>query len=176
MTLPSRRVLLVALGALLLLALLLGLPWLSPERGVRRAWDKVVSAIEQNDRAELAVYLGEDYKDGFGLDRGGALQLVGTIRGQFALCVIRREQPELVMDVDKHAALTRALIRLDGHGSPIATAAIQSSKASQTPTEFRWRRVSWKPWDWRLVSVDNPDAARALSRFEREAASMGVSP
>ncbi|HEY1583637.1 MAG TPA: hypothetical protein VGF73_11125 [Chthoniobacterales bacterium] len=25
-----------------------------------------------------------------------------------------------------------------------------------TPFELRWRRESWKPWDWKLVEVRNP--------------------
>lgn len=173
MTLPSRRVLLVALAAILALGLLLGLPWLSPSRGVERAWKGVVSAMEDNDRERLAAYLADNYKDGFGLDRDGALRLAASMRGQFVVCTIRRERPELVMDVNKKAAVTRALIRLGGQGSPLATAAIQASQASQTPTEFRWRRASWKPWDWRLVSVENADAARGIDRFQREAAQLG---
>lgn len=176
MMLPSRRVILIALGALLLVALLLVLPWLSPTRGVERAWKGVVAAIEKNDREALGAYLSENYQDGFGLDREGALRLAATVRGQFVVCTVRRERPELVMDVNKKAAVTRALIRLGGQGSPLATAAIQASQASQTPTEFRWRRASWKPWDWRLVSVENTDAARGIARFQREAASFGLTP
>lgn len=176
MPLPSRRILLVAAGVFLLVALLLGIPWLSPARGVERAWKNLVSAIEDNDQAELGAYLKEDYKDGFGLDREAALRLAATVRGQFLVCTIRRELPELVMDVNKKAAVTRAIIRLDGQGTALATAAIQASQASQTPTEFRWRRNSWKPWDWRLVSVENIDAARGIARFEREAASFGLTP
>lgn len=176
MTLPSRRVLLLAPGVALIVALILGIPWLSPARGVERAWKNLVTAIEDNDRQELAAYLGQDYKDGFGLDREGALKLAATLRGQFIVCSIRRERPEIVMDVNKRVAKTLAVIRLDGQGTPLATAAIQASQASQTPTEFRWRRNSWKPWDWRLVSVENADAARGIARFQREAASFGLTP
>ena len=176
MILPSRRILLIAAGALLLVALMLGLPWLSPSRGVERAWGNVISAIESNDKEALSAYLADNYKDGFGLDREGALKLAATVRGQFAMCSIRRERSELVMDVNKKAAITRAVVRLEGQGSPLATAAVQASQASQTPTEFRWRRASWKPWDWRLVSVENADAARGIARFQREAASFGLTP
>ena len=176
MTLPSRRVILIALGALLLVALLIGLRWLSPTRGVERSWKHLIAAIENKDQTVLASYLAPNYRDGFGLDRDGALRLASTVREQFVICTIRREQPELVMDANNKAAITRALIRLDGQGSPLATAAIQASQASQTPTEFRWRRASWKPWDWRLVSVENADAARGIARIPREAASLGITP
>ena len=174
MTLPSltRRGVLIALAAIFALAALLGLPWLSPERGVQRTWSAVLTAIEDNDRTALASLLGPDYRDGFDLDREAALELIATVRGQFLVCTVRRERPELVMATDNRAATARALIRLGGNGTPIATAAIQASAASQTPTTFRFRRNSWKPWDWRLVSVENPDAARGLARFRREAASL----
>jgi hypothetical protein len=26
-----------------------------------------------------------------------------------------------------------------------------------TPFELRWRHESWKPWDWKLVEVHNPE-------------------
>jgi hypothetical protein len=174
MPLPSRRFLLIALGLLAALALLLGLPWLSPTRGVERAWKNVISAIEENDRETLAAHLADNYQDGFGLDRAEALHLIATIRGQFLVCTIRRDQPELVMDPSKHSALTRALIRVDGQGTPLATAAIQASQATRTPTEFRWRRASWRPWDWHLVSVDNADAAQGITRFQRQADQLGL--
>lgn len=169
---PTRRSVLIGLGIVLALAAFLGLPWLSPERGVQRTWSAVLTAIEDNDRTALATLLGPDYHDGFDLDREAALELLGTVRGQFLVCTVRRESPELVMATDSRAATTRALIRLDGHGTPIANAAVQASRASQTPTSFRFRRNSWKPWDWRLVAIENPDAARHLARFRREASSL----
>lgn len=175
MTLPSRRVLLVSFGALLVLALLLGLPWLSPTRGVQRAWKNVAAAIEENDREALAAYLADNYHDGFGFGREEALQMVATVRGQFIVCAIRLDQPEVVMDPNtKRSARTHALVRLDGQGTQVATAAIQASQASQTRTVFHWRRASWKPWDWRLTSVENADAARGIARFEREAGRLGL--
>lgn len=175
-TAPSRRTVLIAGGLLLIVALLVGVPWLSPTRGVQRAWDGVVAAIEDNDMEALGAYLGNDYKDGFDLDREGALGLAKQVRQQFMVCTIRRENAELSMDPSDKSAVTRALIRLGGHGTPVAQNAIAASAASQTATSFRWRRNSWKPWDWRLVSVDNADASRALSNFQRQASQMGLLP
>jgi hypothetical protein len=174
MTLPSRPVVLTLLGVLLVVALIVGLPWLSPARGVERAWKGVITAIEKNDRERLAAYLADDYKDAFGLGREEAVQLVASVRGQFLVCTIRRERPMLELAPDKHSAVTRALVRLDGQGTAIAAAAIEASRSAQTPTEFRWRRGSGKPWDWRLVSVDNPDATRGVARFQRDAAQIGL--
>ncbi len=174
MTLPSRPLVLTVLGCLLVAALALGLPRLSPERGVERAWAGLVRAIEKNDRERLTAYLTEDYKDAFGLGREQAVELVASVRGQFVVCTIRRERPMRELRDDKRAAVTRALIRVEGQGSPVAAAVVQTAQSTQTPTEFRWRRDTWKPWDWRLVSVDNPEAARAIARYQREAAQFGL--
>ncbi len=174
MTLPSRPLVLTVLGCLLVAALALGLPWLSSESGVERAWAGLARAIEKNDRERLTAYLAEDYNDAFGLDRAQAVELVASIRGQFIVCTIQRESPSRDLSQDKRAAVTRALIRVGGHGSPVASAVVQTSQSTQTPTEFRWRRDTWKPWDWRLVSVDNAEAARAITRFQRDAAQIGL--
>ena len=175
LTLPPRRVLLTVGGLLLALTLWFALPFFSASRGVERAWDDFLSALEENDMTELGRLLGDDYADGFGLDRAGCLKLATSVRGQFLVCTVRREQSEIVLDPSKKSAVTRGLIRLGGQG-PGAEIIIQASNSSQTPTAFRWRRNSWKPWDWRLVSIDNPDAARALARFQRDMGAMGFTP
>ncbi len=176
LSLPNRRVLLVVGIVVLAFGLWLALPFFSAGRGVERAWDGVLEAIADNDMTAFGEYLGEDYADGFGHDRAEAIKLAAAVRGHFAVCTLRREQSELVLDPSKKSAVTRGLVRLGGQGSPVAQAAIQASEASQTPTAFRWRRNSWKPWDWRLVSIDNLDAARAIDRFQREADKLGLLP
>lgn len=177
MTFPSlTRPVVLTFGALaLILALVLTLPFLSPQRGVERTWDHVLDAIADKDIAALDSLLGPDFSGGFGLDRAATLRMAGEIRGQFAVCNIRRERSEVVLDPSGKSATTRALVRLTGQGSPAAQAAIRASAATQVPTTFRWRRNSWKPWDWRLVAMENTEAARALELFQRQASAIGLS-
>jgi len=174
--LPDRRALLLIGIAIFAITLWIALPFLSARRGVERAWDGVLASIADNDMIGFGEYLGDDYVDGFGLNRTEAVKLATAVRGHFVLCSFRREQSELTMDPSKKSAVSRGLIRIGGNGSPVAQAAIQASEASQTPTSFRWRRNSWRPWDWRLVSIDNLDAARAITRFQREADALGILP
>ncbi|MCU0791890.1 MAG: hypothetical protein MUE42_03350 [Opitutaceae bacterium] len=173
---PDRRILLTvgAVGAALLLWL--ALPFFSPARGVERSWDGLLSALEDNDLEAFGAYLGEDYADGFGLDRAEAVKLAGEVRRHFIVCTVRRERSELVLDPLKKSAVTRGLIRLGGQGSPVAQGAIEASRATDSPTAFRWRRNSWRPWDWRLVSIDNLEAAQAIARFRRQADQLGFTP
>ena len=175
LTLPSRRVLLTVGGLLLVLALWIALPFFSASRGIERTWDKFLSAVEDNDMTALGRILGDDYADGFGQNRAECLKLAASVRKQFVVCTVRREHSELVLDPSNKSAVTRAFIRLGGQG-PGAEVIIQAANSSQTPTAFRWRRNSWKPWDWRLVSIDNPDAARALTQFRRDIGSIGLTP
>ncbi len=169
----SKRPLLWISLAVALPLLWFGLPWLSTERGVERAWDNVIEAVADRDFETLGEYMREDYRDGFGLGRAEALETLRTVRSHFIVCTVARERAELVLDPNGQSATTRAVIRLGGQGSAVAQAAIQASTTTSTPTTFRWRRNSWKPWDWRLVSIENPDAVRALNAFQRQASSMG---
>lgn len=171
---PGRPVL-ITLGALAVLAaLLIGLPWFSPGRGVERSFDHLLGAIADKDTPALERLFGPDYAPSLGHDRAATLRLAAEIRGQFATCSLRREQSELILDPSRQSATTRALIRFRGQGSPVARAVVEASAATTTPVVFRWRRNSWKPWDWRLVGIEHPDAARALARFERQAAVLGL--
>jgi len=165
------------LGSVLFgIALFAGLPWLSPTRGVERAWQGSLRALEKNNLEAFDAYLDVTYKDGFGLDRAGAVSLAKTMRSHFLICTITRESIETVLAPGSKSAASRAIIRLGGQGSPVATAAIQASANSHSPTLFRWRRNSWQPWDWKLISVDNSDAARAVGQFQRDAGSFGLLP
>jgi hypothetical protein len=171
--LPSRTALLVAGVVVLVAALLFGFSYLSPERGVRRAWGHLATAIEKNDTAALGRLLGDDYKDGFGQDRAAALETFALVRRQFIACSVSYDQAQLTLDVGEQSAVTRALVRLSGTGGPGAKAIIEASQYNQDPVAFRWRRDG-KPWQWRLVSIDHPEAARALARLKREAATLGL--
>jgi hypothetical protein len=170
---PSRSTLLVIGVVVLVAAVLFGLSYLSPERGVRRAWGQLATAIEKNDRDALGRLLGDDYKDGFGQDRAAALETFALVRRQFIACSVSYAQTELILDTSEQSATTRSLVRLSGSGGPGAQATIEASKYNQQPVSFRWRRDG-KPWEWRLVSIEHPEAARALARLQREAASLGL--
>ncbi len=171
----SGRTVFITLGALpVLVALLFGVPWLSPARGVERCFDHLLAAIADNDAATLERLFGPDYAPSLGHDRAATLRLAAEIRGQFATCSVHREESEFILDPSKQSATTRALIRFRGQGGPVARAVVEVSAATTKPAVFRWRRSSWKPWDWRLVGIEHPDAARALARFERQATALGL--
>jgi hypothetical protein len=53
-------------------------------------------------------------------------------------------------------AVWRSKITIDGDNSEAMTLVKERVNLLGTPFELEWRRVSGKPWDWKLVGVSNP--------------------
>ncbi|RRJ94288.1 hypothetical protein Ga0100231_007865 [Opitutaceae bacterium TAV4] len=155
---------------LVLLAIFLALPWLSPVRGVERAWGKLIDGVADNDFKDVTSVVALDYKDGWGLTRDEVIVLAQTVRRHFIVCSIDRHPHKVELSEDRHTATVRSVIRVNGSGSPVAQAIIQVSGQTQAETTFEWRRGSWKPWDWKLTSVANPEADQGVKMLQAEAA------
>jgi hypothetical protein len=161
---------LVGAGVVVLLfALTIGLPWLSPARGVDRAWHTLLDDIEGNEIEDVAAAIDADYADAWGMKREDVVKVLGTMRRQFLTCSITRDAGrERTMSADKRRATIRAVVRVDGTGSPVAQMIVQASQEGEVRTTFEWVRRSGKPWDWTLVRIDNPQATAGVRRLQRE--------
>jgi hypothetical protein len=58
-------------------------------------------------------------------------------------------------DASRSEASWRAKITVSG-GGEYAQSIVERMNSLATPFELRWRRVSGKPWDWKLIAVSNP--------------------
>ena len=165
----QRSHLIAAAVVALLFALTVGVPWLSPARGVDRAWHGFLDDIEGNDIEDVAAVIDAEYADAWGLNREEVVKVVEAMRRQFLTCSITRDAGrERTMSEDKRRATIRAVVRVDGTGSPIAQMIVQASQQGEVRTTFEWVRRSWKPWDWTLVRIDNPQATPGVRRLQRE--------
>lgn len=152
-----------------LFALTIGLPWLSAERGVERAWHGLLDDIEGNDIEDVAAVIDAEYADAWGLKREEVVKVLETMRRQFLTCSITRDAGrERTVSADKRRATIRAVVRVDGTGSPVAHMIVQASQQGEVRTTFEWVRRSWKPWDWTLVRIENPQAGPGVRRLQRE--------
>jgi hypothetical protein len=63
------------------------------------------------------------------------------------------------MEVEEANGLgtARARITLKGRGGPFADMAMGRLDELKQPFSFTWRQRSWKPWDWKLVRIDQPE-------------------
>ena len=158
-----------AVVVVVLFALTVGVPWLSPARGVDRAWHGLLDDIEGNDIEDVAAVIDAEYADAWALNREEVVKVVEAMRRQFLTCSIMRDAGrERTMSEDNRRATIRAVVRVDGTGSPIAQMIVQASQQGEVRTTFEWVRRSWKPWDWTLVRIDNPKATPGVRRLQRE--------
>jgi hypothetical protein len=81
---------------------------------------------------------------------------------QFIAMEIKALDPEV--EEANGQGTVRARLTLTGSGGPLAEMAIQKAAALRQPFVFEWRQASWKPWDWLLVRVDQPELE--IAEFE----------
>ena len=58
---------------------------------------------------------------------------------------------------DDGTGTTRARLILAGRGSPLAEYAVERVARLTQPFTFTWRQRSWKPWDWVLTKMEQPE-------------------
>ena len=129
--------------------------WLLPERQIPRAQARLLSAIESRDFGTMAGMLATDYRDRWQQDRATAIARSREVFGQFATLTIGHEQTGL--RAESGSWFLSEKLRLKGLGGPLAMAARETVNGLRQPFTMEWRRRSWKPWDWELKSVTQPE-------------------
>jgi hypothetical protein len=60
-----------------------------------------------------------------------------------------------IVRIDARRAKWTGKITIDGDESDVMDALKERVNSLATPFELEWRRLSAKPWDWKLVRVSN---------------------
>ena len=129
--------------------------WLLPERQIPRAQARLLSAIEGRDFDAMAGMLANDYRDRWQQGRATVVARSREVFGQFATLTIEREQSAL--RAESGSWFLSEKLRLKGLGGPLAMAARETLNGLHQPFVMEWRRRGWKPWDWELKSVAQPE-------------------
>ena len=129
--------------------------WLLPERQIPRAQARLLSAIERRDFDAMAGMLANDYRDRWQQGRATVVARSREVFGQFATLTIEREQSAL--RAESGSWFLSEKLRLKGLGGPLAMAARETLNGLHQPFVMEWRRRGWKPWDWELKSVAQPE-------------------
>ena len=140
---------LVAVASAIFLALL----W-QPARQVRLHQEHLLRAVGKRNWQAVGRFIAAEYHDRWGHDKENVLAQSAQVFGQFLWCDIQTEERMLAIS-DGSAALS-ARLTLAGTGGPLAEYARQRVNVLDAPFTFQWMRRSWKPWDWVLVEVDQP--------------------
>lgn len=128
---------------------------LMPARQLDRAFDCLIRAVEKRDWKKVREIMADDYQDGWGQDREQAVASASQVLGQFLVLGVTIDRRSVEREGGR--ATISARLRLEGRGSPLAEIVLQGTNALQDDFQFAWRRKSWKPWDWKLVSVNQPE-------------------
>jgi hypothetical protein len=126
-----------------------------PARQVQLHQTNLLRAVEKRNWERFASFMADDYSDRWGHDKEFVLRESREVFRQFLFLTVRQEVRAMQIGDQRGTVLAR--IELTGSGGPLASVATERVNALSKPFTFRWRQRSWKPWDWQLVDVDQPE-------------------
>jgi hypothetical protein len=136
----------------LLIGLFLFSFW-KPERQIQRHTSNLLKTVEQEQWADLANFIGKDYQDQWGDDR---VLLLERMRDVFrSVRTVRITAVDANITTENRHGFWRAKITINGDGGEVMTLIKERINSLSAPFELEWRRMSAKPWDWKLVRVSN---------------------
>ena len=133
---------------------LLTLHWL-PGRQVRLHQEHLLRSVEDRNWKKVNAFVSTDYRDRWGQTKQVVLTRLPQVFGNFLACGV--QGTPISQTWSGGACVIQSRIHIVGSGGPIAQFVIQQSESLREPFVFKWRRQSWKPWDWALVEVDQPE-------------------
>ena len=136
------------------LVVFLALLW-QPARQVRLHQEHFLKAVAKRNWEKVGHFIGAEYHDRWGHDKENVLAQSAQVFGQFLFCNIQSEERSLVLE--NGSATVSAKLVMGGTGGPLADYAMQRVNALTVPFVFKWVRKSWKPWDWELTEVNQPE-------------------
>jgi hypothetical protein len=149
------RAWLVQGSAMLVVAALLWAGFeLTPGRRLERAQDRLLQAAGDGNWDRVRDLLDADYRDAWGQNREEAVTLASEILGNFLVLEILSE--DTTVERRGREASISARLRLRGRGNAVGEEIISRANSLDSHFQFAWRRKSWKPWGWKLVSLNQP--------------------
>lgn len=110
-----------------------------------------MGAVENRDWKKVKSLMAEDYRDRWDLDREKAVSLAAEAFQQFLALEIRVETQRVTREGKDGQVDAR--LRLEGRATAVGEMVMQRANSLENDFQFAWQQKSWKPWDWKLVSV-----------------------
>ena len=149
---PSTLILAVVTAGVVTVAFL-GWLW-SPDRQIRKHQENLISAAEKRNTALVSKFLSAEYEDSWSNSPDETIALLGAILRSFFALTIQENRVRYKIEGNRGQVISH--LNLEGNGTAFAEVVIRETRALPNPFSFFWRRESWKPWDWKLVTVENP--------------------
>ncbi|MCE9518721.1 MAG: hypothetical protein K8R87_04045 [Verrucomicrobia bacterium] len=120
---------------------------------------RLVSEVSQRDWKQTLALMAEDYHDTWDMKREEAVSLGHEMLQSFIVLNLEWKTSSVVME-GKIATIT-GKIKVSGNGFGFSQEIINKVNNLQEPFVFTWRKDGWKPGDWRLVSLTQPELSGA---------------
>ena len=138
--------------AALIVGIYLARLW-QPERQVALHATHLLSQIENKDWPAVTNLIADDYQDRWGHDRALLLERLREVFRAMPNARIAAADPAVHAERGKGHWVAKVTIAGAGEFAAVIEERVNALPA---PFEMEWRRRSAKPWDWKLVRVDNP--------------------
>jgi hypothetical protein len=148
-----RHLVIVAASALVLFIWCLWL-W-QPARQIERHTRDLLESIEDKDWREMTDMMADDYSDRWGYDKATIVDRSKQAFAQFFILEVEGSGYEV--EEENAIGTARVQISVTGRGGPLADIVMTRAAELKQPFAFTWRQASWKPWDWKLIRVDQPE-------------------
>jgi hypothetical protein len=147
----------LAIGLAATLAIALYCVWLwDAERQVARHTENLFHKIEQKKWSAVADFVADDYVDQWKQDRALVLERMRLVLGYAHHFQINATDVDCKID-NNGLGVWRGKITIDSDDAELMTVVKQHLDSLTEPFELRWRHLSGKPWDWKLVRVSNSE-------------------
>ncbi|HEY1768773.1 MAG TPA: hypothetical protein VGG02_00780 [Chthoniobacterales bacterium] len=114
----------------------------------------LIAQIEKGSVSGAVDFIAANYHDDWGDDRARFLTRLQFVRRGLVSLAIAPTETSITLSGPR--ADWRASVRLiaTGEAAPEVCSRLNSLT---TPFVLSWQHESWKPWDWQLVAVSNPE-------------------
>jgi hypothetical protein len=143
-------------GAVLLAAIVIwtGLEMM-PSRRLAKCQERFLKAAGDRNWKKVKEFMDDDFRSAWGQNRDEAVEYASGVLGNFLVLEILSE--DTTVEREGPDATISARLRLRGKGNAIGESIMSHANSLESHFQFAWRQKSWKPWDWKLVSVSQPE-------------------
>lgn len=125
-----------------------------PDRSLRRTWQELLNAVEDQNAGRLRDRLDDNYTDRWGYTADSLVN--DARRAFFQTQYLRLIASDATFLRHRDQATITAVLRVDATGPEPVPAARVAINALFSPFVFEWRRQARFPWAWKLTRCDHP--------------------
>ena len=150
-----RLVLRLSLAVVLLLLVWMALPFFSSqEEQVLKQHQELFEYAGKRYWSEAAAYLSPEYEDEWGNTSEQAIE--GAREAFRGFIVLDLQWQSVEVKVDGTTATITGDVRIEVSGGGLSQPVMNKVNNLREPWTFTWNKTGWKPGDWKLVHVTNP--------------------